>query len=172
MPPSSHLTAPPRPLLALAPVPPPPHNHNHRYINSLTGQETTRVPPALAWARVTAADGSALWLNWASRVASAAATAPAELPAELAAELAMHPNRRWYNTATREYVYTDPAYATPWRELVDEGERRVRGIRRACVAWWQVGWLVGWRQVVGRWLAGGWRVVGRLVAGVGTHAIV
>nr|BAA76863.1 Zys 3 [Chlamydomonas reinhardtii] len=94
--------------------------HPIKYINSLTGQETTRVPPALAWARVTAADGSALWLNWASRVASAAATAPAELPAELAAELSMHPNRRWYNTATREYVYTDPAYATPWRELVDE----------------------------------------------------
>ncbi|KAG2428347.1 hypothetical protein HXX76_010493 [Chlamydomonas incerta] len=96
--------------------------HPVKYINSLTGQEVTRaVPPALAWARVTAADGSALWLNWAARVsAPAAAGPPAELPAELAAQLAKSPNRRWFNTATREYVYTDPAYATAWRELRDE----------------------------------------------------
>ncbi|KAG2453267.1 hypothetical protein HYH02_002590 [Chlamydomonas schloesseri] len=96
--------------------------HPIKYVNSLTGQETTSLPAALAWARVTAADGSGLWLNWAARVTSAAAATqpPAELPAELAAELAARPNRRWYNTVTREFVYTDPAYATAWRELRDE----------------------------------------------------
>ena len=64
----------------------------------MTGQEVTKIPPALAWAKVRAADGSELWLNWEARVSSA--SVPAELPADMVAQLSKSVNARWYNAAT------------------------------------------------------------------------
>ncbi|KXZ44486.1 hypothetical protein GPECTOR_67g327 [Gonium pectorale] len=93
-------------------------NDDALYINSVTGQEVTSVPPALAWAKVRAADGTELWLNWAARVSSS--SVPAELPIDMAAELGRTVNARWYNPASGEFSYTDPAYTTAWRELKDE----------------------------------------------------
>lgn len=92
--------------------------HPFKYVNTISGQETTKVPPALAWTKTRAADGTELWLNWAAKVSSIAQ--PAELPDDLAAELARTVNQRWYNAATGEFSYTDPAYSTAWRELRDD----------------------------------------------------
>ncbi|EFJ44926.1 hypothetical protein VOLCADRAFT_109906 [Volvox carteri f. nagariensis] len=92
--------------------------HPIKYINSVTGQEVTSVPPALAWAKVRGENGKELWLNWAAGVSST--STPVELPADMVADLERHINKRWYNQATKEYSYTDPAYSTAWRELKDE----------------------------------------------------
>ncbi|GLC40169.1 hypothetical protein PLESTM_001007800 [Pleodorina starrii] len=93
-----------------------------RYINSVTGQQLTSVPPALAWAKIRGADELELWLNFAVNVSSQ--STPAELPAEMASELSRTVNARWYNPATRQYSYTDPAYSTAWRELKDEASEQ------------------------------------------------
>ncbi|EFJ40493.1 hypothetical protein VOLCADRAFT_99690 [Volvox carteri f. nagariensis] len=99
--------------------------HPVRYINTVTGQQLTSLPPALSWTRLrseTDNGSQLLWYNWAVQVSSTAT--PAELPPDMLAQLAVQVNVRWYNPTTGQYSYTDPVYSTPWRELTDEATSR------------------------------------------------
>ncbi|GFR50115.1 hypothetical protein Agub_g12265, partial [Astrephomene gubernaculifera] len=93
-----------------------------RFINQVTGQQVTSLPPALAWALVAAEEegSSPHWFNWAAGLSSL--SPPAELPADMLEELqaAGSAGGMWLHSASGELSYSDPAYSTAWRELRDE----------------------------------------------------
>lgn len=91
--------------------------HPVKYFNGITGQETTIVPPSLAWVKLRS-EGQELYYNWKMNFTQI--EVPYELPDEVLEKLDKNINVRWFNSKTEEYAWTDPNYHTLWRELKDE----------------------------------------------------
>jgi hypothetical protein len=104
-----------------------------KYINTVTGQETTSIPKALSWRKIRVSNEE-MWFNWQANITVLAQ--PQEMPESLLADAEAMMNARWYNKKTGEYSWEDPAHRTPWRAVTDdEGKTFYYNIITAETTW-------------------------------------
>ncbi|KXZ41364.1 hypothetical protein GPECTOR_520g502 [Gonium pectorale] len=95
--------------------------HPIKYVNTVTGQQTTSVPPALAWVKIKKGDKE-MFYNFKANMSQF--ETPLEVPKEMLEIIEKNKNVRWYNEKTGEFAWIDPTYHSIWRELEDEETKK------------------------------------------------